>query len=292
MTNLKKFIHLFSCPQCSADVELADSAIVCKSNGEHVYPIVDNIPRFTECSKDAYEHHWKEFSSSDNSNKFKLIEAETFVNWLLDNNAINQNVLDIGCGDGFHIPFVPENILYVAVDRTPVVDQVKDRYKDRPNLLVVQADALNLPFRDGSFDSIFSYGCINYIPDTKKAILEIERILKNKNTYALWGYGNENLLLRNLFVLTRSIYRILPEPLKSIMLNAMVPMLLLIPNTSGINPFHSSWKQCREIVSTNLSPEFLKILGKDGWDEYVNEYSTKIADYPEKAGAIYKKNDQ
>ena len=111
MVNLEKFTYFFACPQCFAGVKLIDGAIICDSDDRHVYPIVNHIPRFTECSECAYEHHWKEFSYCKSPNKLKLIQAETFVNWLKNNNVIGQSVLDIGCGDGSHIPFVPKGIL-------------------------------------------------------------------------------------------------------------------------------------------------------------------------------------
>lgn len=291
MATFEKFIHFFACPQCFAGVNFIDENIVCESDDRHVYPIVNDIPRFTECSEGAYKDHWERFSSCKSPNKLKLIQAETFVNWLKNNEMIGQNILDIGCGDGSHISFVPEEVLYVAVDKTSVVDYVKEKYKDRSNLLVVQADALNLPFKDGAFDSTFSYGCINYIPDIEKGVLEIERIIKNKHMYALWGYGSNNSLLRNLILISRAIYKLLPGPLKSVMLNSMVPLLFFIPSTTNTNPFQNSWKQCCEIISTNLSPEFLEVLDGKGWDKYVSGDSTKIANYSENSGAIYQKNN-
>lgn len=289
MTNLKDVIDIFVCPRCGGALKFSGNFIICTVSGNHTYPIINNIPRFVESLHYTYESHWKRFSS-EQPNKLKLEQAEKFINWLKENNSITGVVLDLGCGDGNHVPFIPDDVLYIAVDCTSVVDVVFQKYRNRSNLVIVQANALNLPFKDNYFDCVFSYSCINYLPDIRKAISEIERIVKEEKRYALWGYCTDNKLLRNSIALARKTYKVLPEPFKPMMLHMMVLGLVFIPNTTGINPFRSTWKQCCEIVSTNLSPELLTILDKDGWDKYVSRASIKIAEYTEKAGAIFQKS--
>ena len=70
----------------------------------------------------------------------------------------------------------------------------------------------------------------------------------------------------------------------------MVPILTFLPSTTGINLFNSTWKECCEIISTNLTPESLTILDKDGWNKYVNQKSIKIDEFSEEKGEIFQKN--
>ena len=62
--------------------------------------------------------------------------------------------LDIGCGDGCHIPFIPFDAIVIAVDYSASVQTVSERFGHLPNVIVVRADAKSLPFRSESVDAI------------------------------------------------------------------------------------------------------------------------------------------
>jgi arsenite methyltransferase len=46
-----------------------------------------------------------------------------------------------------------------------------------PNTHFVQADALSLPFPDGSFDTVFSEGVLHHTPSTRDALVSASRVL-------------------------------------------------------------------------------------------------------------------
>ena len=48
---------------------------------------------------------------------------------------------------------------------------------DLPNTHFVQADALDLPFADGTFDAVFSEGVLHHTPSTRAALLSAARVL-------------------------------------------------------------------------------------------------------------------
>ena len=41
------------------------------------------------------------------------------------------------------------------------------------------SDATNLPYQDGTFDAVFHFGGINFMPDVRVAISEMARVCKN-----------------------------------------------------------------------------------------------------------------
>lgn len=64
-----------------------------------------------------------------------------------------------------------DNIDYILVDIAP------ERYKHLP--LTIKMDITNIEFEDNSFDFILSNHVLEHIPDDKKAIREMYRVLKH-----------------------------------------------------------------------------------------------------------------
>lgn len=63
-----------------------------------------------------------------------------------------------------------DNIQYFSIDLNP------ERYKSIPN--VIKMDATNLEFEDESFDIIISNHVLEHIPDDRKVLQEMYRVLK------------------------------------------------------------------------------------------------------------------
>jgi len=86
------------------------------------------------------------------------------------------------------------------------------------------ADAEDLPFADGSFDLVYSYGVIHHSPNTAKAVAEIHRVLRPRGEarvmiyhvpswtgFLLWGV-HSLARLRPWEAPRRAIYRHLESP--------------------------------------------------------------------------------
>lgn len=88
-----------------------------------------------------------------------------------------ERVLDVAAGTGMSsIEYAKSGASVVASDFSAgMVAQARRRY---PQLEVVEADALDLPFADASFDvATISYGIRN-VEDTRKALTEMARVVK------------------------------------------------------------------------------------------------------------------
>jgi ubiquinone/menaquinone biosynthesis C-methylase UbiE len=68
------------------------------------------------------------------------------------------------------------------------VEAARLNLQDRPNVHLVQADLFRLPFREESFDVIYSIGVLHHTPNTEAAFREISRFLKKGGTIAIWLY--------------------------------------------------------------------------------------------------------
>jgi ubiquinone/menaquinone biosynthesis C-methylase UbiE len=110
-----------------------------------------------------------------------------------------KRVLDIATGSGFlAVQFAKAGAQVTAIDLTPfAVEHARKNFAVRnvPGV-VLEADAQQLPFEDQSFDIVMAWGCLMHMPDTERAIREIQRVLRpggqavaymyNKNSWPFW----------------------------------------------------------------------------------------------------------
>lgn len=90
-----------------------------------------------------------------------------------------QVLLDVGCGNGLWLDFARREsnpALAVGVDLSlGMVQAVRARLPDAP---VAQSDAVALPFKDGTFDTIFALWMLYHVPAKEAALAEIRRVLR------------------------------------------------------------------------------------------------------------------
>ncbi|MFB0517921.1 MAG: class I SAM-dependent methyltransferase [Acidobacteriota bacterium] len=111
---------------------------------------------------------------------------------------IKGNVLDLGCGTGLQIPFLSKYAKTVSgIDITyPLLIKAKKKLKDKSNILIIKADAINLPFPDSCFDFISSYGgVVSHIKEYEKAFSEMSRVIKPGGICAFSALNKWNLHL-------------------------------------------------------------------------------------------------
>lgn len=91
----------------------------------------------------------------------------------------DRTVLDIGCGAGFLTNFLaPRGYRVTGVDLSRESLDVARRH-DKDGLVDYrEADALNLPFNNGSFDAVFLMDFLEHTEAPAQAILEASRVLK------------------------------------------------------------------------------------------------------------------
>ena len=121
-----------------------------------------------------------------------------------------KKVLEIGCGiatDG--LEFARNGAVYTGVDLTPhSIQLAKERFSlfNMPGRFEVANAEGQLPFADGSFDHVYSFGVIHHSPAPEKIAREIHRVLKPGGTFTVMLYNRssvnyvvEIMFLRKLF---------------------------------------------------------------------------------------------
>lgn len=86
-------------------------------------------------------------------------------------------VLDVGCGAAYGTEVLSKEgqaKLVLGLDAN--LDHVPSRNTAR--LMLVQGDAMNLPFKEESFDVVTAFEVIEHLDDPQKALGQIKRVLK------------------------------------------------------------------------------------------------------------------
>jgi SAM-dependent methyltransferase len=95
------------------------------------------------------------------------------------------DVLDVGCGDGFHLPvFAAEAASVVGVEPyAPLVARARDRLGDRAKVLRAGATALPLP--DASVDLVHARTAYFFGPGCERGLAEAQRVLRPGGAIAI-----------------------------------------------------------------------------------------------------------
>lgn len=208
-------LSLLVCPACRSRFELQskqtdktgviDGELACVGCASK-FPITRGIPRFLpaelspakKATAHAFGYEWTHYS--------QLTEADKpeFLDWIkpLPPEAFaGKVVLDAGCGKGRHIflaaQFQAREV--VGVDLSDAVEAAYQNTRDIPNIHVIQADLLNLPFAN-PFDLAYSIGVLHHLPNPKEGFLALARHVKPGGRISIWVYGKEGNLWIEKFV--------------------------------------------------------------------------------------------
>jgi ubiquinone/menaquinone biosynthesis C-methylase UbiE len=88
--------------------------------------------------------------------------------------------LDVGCGTGRNLPLFPSDARVIGLD--PAWDSLRRARRRMPGVPLVQGRAEALPFRAGVFDTVVSGLVFCSVPDPRRGIAEVRRVLHPAGT--------------------------------------------------------------------------------------------------------------
>jgi arsenite methyltransferase len=102
-----------------------------------------------------------------------------------------QHVLDVGCGPGFYVTELAEQVgsggSVTGVDVSPAMLAVAaKRAAGRNNVTFYEAAATKLPVSDGAFDAAVAAQALEYVSDVDGALAEMHRALRPGGRAVIW----------------------------------------------------------------------------------------------------------
>jgi SAM-dependent methyltransferase len=125
-------------------------------------------------------------------------ERERFVaNFAQFSSHRGKRVLEVGVGAGTDfIRFARAGAVCTGVDLTRHGVELVHRRLELEDLeaMVLQADAEALPFDDGAFDFVYSWGVIHHTPNPERAAREVVRVTKPGGRICVMVYHRYSLV--------------------------------------------------------------------------------------------------
>lgn len=210
-----------------------------------------------------YGHLWAQSSLKRAPESYHYDRVRPF----LPEGHLRGRILEAGCGDGSDtlrlVQFAQGSIVSVDISSAGVT-QTQHRTASRLNVRVAQADLESLPFGDGLFDCVYSYGVLHHIPHPEQGFRELVRVLKPGGLLAIYLYedfgsrttlerallnGVNRLRALTLWLPARHLYRLCQWGSPAIFLLLTVPAKIMarfpltrpwsrrIPYHHGTGPF-------------------------------------------------------
>jgi phosphatidylethanolamine/phosphatidyl-N-methylethanolamine N-methyltransferase len=92
-----------------------------------------------------------------------------------------ERVLEVGVGTGINLSLYPKNCSVIGIDfSVSMLEKARERAarKEIRNVRLLQMDAADLKFADGSFDIVYAPYLISVVPDPVKVAREMRRVCR------------------------------------------------------------------------------------------------------------------
>ncbi len=154
---------------------------------------MNSIPRFVESEAyaESFGFEWNKHKHTQLDTGQSKESEMTFAQktGLTAGQIKGKSVLDAGCGMGRFADVVSRwGGKVVAIDLSKAVEAAFGNLANRQNVAVLQADAFKLPFRENSFDIIYSIGVLHHTPDCEQAFRSLTKFLKPGGKIVIWVY--------------------------------------------------------------------------------------------------------
>lgn len=186
-------LSLLACPECRESLRLAsitagdadrvlEGVLACTKCGKE-YPVIGGVPRFVprENYASGFGLEWTKHARTqyDSYSGIPVSERRFFGQTHWPRQLDGQRILEVGSGSGrFTEQAANTGATVVSLDYSYAVDANFASNGSRRNVLIVQGDAFNMPFRPGTFDRVFCFGVLQHTPSPFEAFAALPTFLK------------------------------------------------------------------------------------------------------------------
>lgn len=189
-------------------------------------------------SKEWLEYNW-------NPEKYWKIDSEYMYRSMrfmlnLENIPIkNKQVLEVGIGIGGIANSISskESCELIGIDLSYAVDAAYKNFQSNLFFHIVQASAFRLPFKENTFDYVYSQGVLHHSSDPKQCFVNVSKLPKKGGYLYVWFYSDtsekRNFLRKSIMILEKSLRPIiwpLPQFLQNIFLAPLAALYIFHQN--------------------------------------------------------------
>jgi SAM-dependent methyltransferase len=151
------------------------------------FPIVGGIPRLAaETYTASFGRQWNRHDVARTEEDEASFQVKTGV---APGMLAGLRVLDAGCGGGRYSRLAGlQGARVVGVDLSSAVEKAASLCAQLADVLIVQADLLDLPLVDAAFDLVFSIGVLHHTPAPRRAFAQVARKVRPGGRLSVWLY--------------------------------------------------------------------------------------------------------
>ena len=193
-----KFLSLLCCPESRQDLQLnieiqqengmVISGTLNTPDGRYSYPIIDGCPRFVavEGYAASFGREWEKFPQVqfEKTNQAGPMAGHTkkmfhtMTAWS-EQELCGKIVVEFGCGAGRFIDVLRrQEALVVGLEISRAADVARKNFENDPDVLIVQGDVLQPPFRKNVMDYGYSIGVFHHTPVPEKGVSNLFSCVK------------------------------------------------------------------------------------------------------------------
>lgn len=278
------------CPECYQE-EVTQGLLTCP-NG-HTFQIVGSIPRLQDVivgrqrTKKTFDVEWKVFSYDKKIYGHSQEEGlqDFFHRMVVDERFLyGKTVLDAGCGIGRltqSVGYLAKEI--VGIDFSHGVDEARMLNQERSTVHILQGDIMNLPFKESSFDYVYSKGVLHYVSDVQKCIASLASVVKSGGALSVTLYPKMSPLFESFNRLLRKVTVRMPIKVIYGLSYLLIPFLSLAWKWSGLESRYIDWNERAHMIFNWLSSEFQNRVSNrevKGWFKELGFDNIRLSSIP------------
>ncbi len=206
----EKFLNLLCCPQTGEELHLV--AVEMLPNGMiitgklvslsgKVFPVVRGIPRFVDSEHYAssFGYEWSRWPrvQFEAENVGRPMQGHTTRMWEIitgseGRDITGEKIVEFGCGPGRFLDVIRrKGAIAIGIDISLAVEAARKNFSNDPDVLIVQGDIYNPPFRPSSFDGGYTIGVLHHTPMPQRGLAALAATVKRGGWVACVVYPKQ-----------------------------------------------------------------------------------------------------